>query len=222
MLKMAPSFMSANLLDIQGELRALDPYADYYHVDIIDWHYVRNMCLTPQIIKAMSSVTAVPIEAHLYVDNIDDDLVDLCLDSGARIVTMPSDVVGRSINRFANRIHQRGAKVGVFLNPYQEVSTIIPYVSELDYLLIMSVDPGFGGQVFIPQTYGRIQEACRIREEYGASFEISVDGNCDDDKFSKLAAAGADAVCLGRGVFSRNPDTAMAGKMTRKLLSEFS
>ena len=71
MLKMAPSFMSANLLNIQGELYALDPYADYYHVDIIDWHYVKNMCLTPQIIKAMSSATEVPIEAHLYVDTID-------------------------------------------------------------------------------------------------------------------------------------------------------
>ncbi len=218
MLKMAPSFMSANLLDIQGELSALDQYADYYHVDIIDWHYAKNMCLTPQIIKAMSSATDVPIEAHLYVDNIDEELIGLCLNSGAKIITMPSDAIGRSVNRFINQIHDAGARAGVFLNPYQQVDVVRPYIDKLDLLLIMSVDPGFGGQEFIPQTYERIREACRLRNDADAHFEISVDGNCDDDKFAKLSQAGADAVCLGRGVFSRHPDTATAGKITKTLL----
>lgn len=219
MLKMAPSFMSANLLNIQGELRALDAYADYYHVDIIDWHYVKNMCLTPQIIKAMSSATEVPIEAHLYVDAIDESLVNLCLDSGARIITVPSDVIGRSVNRLANQIHNRNAKFGVFLNPYQEIKTVTPYIHELDSLLIMSVDPGFGGQDFLPQTFDRVREACALRSVHGADFQIAIDGNCDDDKFAKLAAAGADVVCLGRGVFSRHPDTAIAGRLTKEALA---
>lgn len=219
MLKMAPSFMSANLLNIQGELYALDPYADYYHVDIIDWHYVKNMCLTPQIIKAMSSATEVPIEAHLYVDTIDENLVDLCLESGAKIITMPSDVIGRSVNRLANQVHHGNARFGVFLNPYQEIQTVIPYIHELDSLLIMSVDPGFGGQDFLPQTFDRVREAYALRSEHGADFQIAIDGNCDDDKFAKLAAAGADAVCLGRGVFSRHPDTAIAGRLTKEALA---
>lgn len=220
MLKMAPSFMSANLLNIKAELDALNPYADYYHVDILDWHYVRNLCLTPQIIKAMSSATELPIEAHLYFDCVDEQLLALCLDSGANIITLPSDVVGRSIHRFANLIHGRGSQIGVFLNPYQDIESVAPYADVIDNLLIMSVDPGFGGQEFLPQTYERIEKAVSLRERGGLSFTISVDGNCDDDKFARLSEVGADAVCLGRGVFGRDSDTANAGRLTKELLAK--
>lgn len=217
-MKMAPSFMSANLLDIRGELAACDAYADYYHVDIIDWHYVKNMCLTPQIIKAMSSATSIPIEAHLYVDNIDLDIIELCLNSGARLITVPADVVGRQIHRIATTVHNGGAKLGVFLNPAQAIEEVEPYAQLIDSLLIMSVDPGFGGQTFLPNTFERIARAKALRIESGASYQIAVDGNCDDDKFVPLIKAGADAVSLGRAVFARDPDTAKAAQLTRAAL----
>lgn len=214
-LNIAPSFMSADLLNIASEIEALDSYADYYHVDIIDWHYVRNMCLTPQFIKAMSTVTDVPIEAHLYVDGIDEELIALCLDSGASLITLPSDDVERSINRFAAMIHARGARVGIFLNPAQPVEVIVPYIDVLDTVLLMSVDPGFGGQEFNQHTYDRIAKVKSLREEHGASFHIAVDGNCNESRFMELAQAGADAFVLGRGLFDRDPDTRQAALLTR-------
>lgn len=213
-LAIAPSFMSANLLEVGAEIRALEPVADFFHVDIIDWHYVKNMCLTPQFIRAMHSATAVPIDAHLYVDNIDDELVQLCLDSGAGIITMPADVVGRNFNRFANRIHAAGARVGIFLNPTQPIETVLPYVEKIDHLLLMSVDPGFGGQAFIPSTYDRIRRACELRQELNLTYRIVIDGNCSSERFLPLAQAGADALCLGRGLFDRDPDTRRAGELT--------
>lgn len=218
-LAIAPSFMSANLLHVEDEIRALEPIADFFHVDIIDWHYVKNMCLTPQFIRAMHSATTVPIDAHLYVDNVDDELVQLCLDSGAGIITMPADVIGRSVHRFAYRIHSAGALVGIFLNPSQPVETVLPYAEVIDHLLLMSVDPGFGGQDFIPATYDRIRTACNLRKNLGLNYRIVIDGNCNADRFHSLAEAGADALCLGRGLFDCDPDTRRAGELTAQAIN---
>lgn len=219
-LKIAPSLMSANLLDIRSELAALDDVADYYHVDIIDWHYVKNMCLTPQFIAAMRTVTRRPIEAHLYVDNVDESLINTCLDAGANIITLPADVVGRSVNRYANLVHKRGAQFGIFLNPSQPIETIEPYASTLDSLLILSVDPGFGGQDFIPTTYERIRKAVEIRNHLGCSYQIAIDGNCNESRFLPLAQAGAEAFSLGRGLFGRDINTKHAGELTKKSLAD--
>lgn len=219
-LRIAPSLMSADLLDLRSELRALDPYADYYHVDIIDWHYVKNMCLTPQFIGAMRAETSLPIEAHLYVDNVDEALIETCLDAGANIVTMPADVISRSVNRFSRLIHDRGARVGVFLNPAQRVEEIEPYAQLLDTLLILSVDPGFGGQNFIPSTYARIERAVEMRSSLSCRYQIALDGNCDQTRFLPLARAGADALSLGRGLFERDANTRRAAELTRLSLDE--
>ena len=219
-MKMAPSLMSANLLELGNEIKALEPYADYLHVDIIDWHYVKNMCLTPQILKEVHSVTNVPIEAHLYVDNIEEDLIKTCIESGASIVTMPADVIGRSINRFAAYVHDAGAKIGVFLNPSQSIDSTIPYLKSIDLLLILAADPGYGGQSFLPDTYERIRRASQLRQEHHADFEIEIDGNCEESKFEALRRAGADVLALGRGCFGRSSRTAEAARLTRDSLLE--
>lgn len=219
-LTIAPSFMSANLLEVGKEIEALEPFASFFHIDIIDWHYVKNMCLTPQFIKAMSAVTEVPLDAHLYVDNIDEELIRTCLDAGAGIITMPADVVGRSVNRFANMIHEAGCRVGIFLNPSQPVDDVVPYIGQIDHLLLMSVDPGFSGQVFLPQTYDRIRRAVELRESHGLDYRIVIDGNCNEERFCDLAKAGADALVLGRGLFGRDPDTRRAAELTAQSIAE--
>lgn len=213
-MKIAPSLMNADLLNIGRELADLDAIADYYHVDIIDWHYVKNMCLTPQVIKVMRTVTTLPIEAHLYVDNVDEQLVDTCLDAGATMVTMPADVVGRSVNRLCTRIHKRGCKTGIFLNPSQDVRCIEPYAKMLDNVIVLSVDPGFSGQQFIEGTYERIRELRRMRKSLGATFQIAIDGDCNRERFIPLAKAGADALALGRGLFGRDLSTRKAAELT--------
>lgn len=217
-MKMAPSLMSANLLELGNEVRALEPYADCLHVDIIDWHYIKNMCLTPQVLKSVHAITSLPIEAHLYMDNIDEHLIEICLDAGATIITMPADVIGRSVHRFANLIHGAGAQIGVFLNPSQGINDVHPYASDIDELLLLAADPGFGGQSFIDGTYGRIEAACRMRTATGAHFEIEVDGDCEESRFAALAKAGADMLALGRGCFGRADNTAEAARLTLESL----
>lgn len=219
-MKMAPSLMSANLLELGNEVRALEPYADCLHVDIIDWHYVKNMCLTPQVLKAVRSITSLPIEAHLYMDNIDEQLIETCLDAGATIITMPADIIGRSIHRFASLIHEADAQVGVFLNPSQSIEDVRPYASDIDELLLLAVDPGFGGQRFIDSTYERIEAACQLRAETGTHFEIEIDGNCEEGRFAHLARAGADVLALGRSCFGRAEDTAEAARLTLESIEQ--
>ena len=213
-LKMAPSLMSMDLLDVRKSITTLNTRADFYHVDILDWHYVKNMCLTPHFIEAIRPITDVPIEAHLYVDNLEADLVQLCLDAGANIITMPSDIIDRQVYRLANLIHQQGASFGVFLNPSQPISTIAPYGELLDQLILMNVDPGFSNQKMIPRAYTRITEAKTLRDSNDWHYQITVDGNCNENNFEKLAVAGVDAYVLGRGLFGRNTDLSQAAEDT--------
>lgn len=215
-MKIAPSLMNMSLLNLERDIEILDRYTDFYHVDIIDWHYVKNMCLSPHIIRELRKITNKPIEAHLYMDNIDVNLINYCLDSGATIITMPSDVIGRSIHRFSNIIHQSGAKVGIFLNPSQPISILSQYSDVIDQLIILSVDPGFTGQCFINNTYKKILNAKAYRDISGDDFTITVDGGCNHKNYEKLFTAGADALVLGRGLFDRDPDLNIAISETYK------
>lgn len=209
-MKIAPSLMNMGLLHVEDDIRQLDTYTDFYHVDIIDWHYVKNMCLSPQVIKEIRKVTDKPIEAHLYVDNLEEDLIDYCLRCGADIITMPSDIVGRSIHRFSKLIHTHKAKVGVFLNPSQSVDEIQQYSDILDQLILLSVDPGFSGQDFVQGTFQKIANAKSYREASSSGYMITVDGGCNQSNFEHLFNAGANALVLGRGLFDRNANLGIA------------
>lgn len=201
MVKIAPSLMNMSLLQVEHDLHILDSITDLYHVDIIDGHYVPNMCLTPHFISQIRPVTSKPIEAHLYVDGIDKEFIDACIDAGASLLTLPADGVGRSIHRFCDYIHERGAKVGAFINPSDSVNVVSSYATELDSLLVLSVDPGFTGQKFIEGTYDRIVEARALRAEIGAHYEIAIDGGCNATNYHLLIEAGCDVLNLGRGLF---------------------
>lgn len=201
MVKIAPSLMNMSLLQVEHDLCVLDPITDLYHVDIIDGHYVPNMCLTPHFIAQIRPVTPKPIEAHLYVDGIDKEFIDVCIDAGASLLTLPADGVGRSIHRFCDHIHKRGAKVGAFINPSDPVDIVSSYAAELDSLLVLSVDPGFTGQKFIEGTYDRIVEAKALRAKAGAHYEIAIDGGCNATNYRLLIEAGCDVLNLGRGLF---------------------
>ncbi len=109
-VKFSPSLMCMDLLNIEKEIKILDPESDYYHVDILDWHYVKNMSLAPCFMAEINKISKVPQDVHLYVDNLDVDLVDLCIDSGAEIVTMPPEIIEKMAFRLFNHIHQRGKK----------------------------------------------------------------------------------------------------------------
>ena len=151
-IKVSASLMCMDLLHIASQVQILENYIDEFHMDIIDWHYCKNMALAPCFMKAIRTISSVPMEAHLYVDNIDMDLIDLCCESGANIITMPPEIIDRKLFHIHRELKKRQVEFGMSLNPSMPVDAIIPYGHLIDRLLILSVDPGFAGQPFIETT----------------------------------------------------------------------
>ena len=210
-----------DLLNIQKEIEILNTKADYYHVDIIDWHYCKNMSLAPCFIEAIDKITEVPIDAHLYVDNIDIDLVQLCIDSGAEIITLPPEVVARQTMRLIRLIKSQNKKVGFFLNPSASLSVLEPYIEYIDRLLIMTVDAGFAGQEFVPQSLEKIKLAAKWKAERGYHYEIACDGCCNEKYYRALYQAGCEVFIIGTsGLFGKSEDTLDALRITEKLIGQ--
>lgn len=211
-VKISPSLMCVDLLNIEREIRTLAPRSDYFHVDILDWHYCRNMCLAPCFMQAIRGITDVPMDAHLYVDNIDAELVQLCIDSGAEIIEMPPEVIERQVYRLANLIHGQKKQFGIFINPAVSLDVILPYAHLIDRLLIMTVDPGFAGQPFVEKSLEKIAEAKRWKRERGFTYEIACDGACNERWYRQLYDAGCEVFIVGNsGLFSKDrADTAHA------------
>jgi len=185
----------------------MDPHADYYHIDIIDWHYIKNMSLAPCFMEAIHKISKVPLDAHLYVDNIEEDLINLCIDSGAEIITMPPEVVQRQTIKLIRLIKSRNKKVGFFINPSTRLDILEPYLEYVDRILIMTVDPGFAGQDFVPQSLSKIRQAREWRDEKHYSYEIACDGCCNERYYKPLYDAGCDVFIVGNsGLFRKDPD----------------
>ena len=219
--RLAPSLMCMDLLNIEKEIRILNEKVDEYHVDIIDWHYCKNMSLAPCFMKAISQITEIPMDAHLYVDNIDMDLLELCCKSGAKIITMPPEVIERQVYRFKNYLNSRNVEFGIFINPAVSLEVIKPYGAIIDRLLIMTVDPGFAGQAFIDASYDKIREAKRLREENSWHYSIAVDGCCNENYYKELYKSGADTFVLGNsGLFGKSKDTKEALEIALQNLQE--
>ncbi len=209
-VKIAPSLMCMDMMNVQEQMKVLKK-ADYLHVDIIDWHYVKNMCLAPVFMDQLKKITDVPMDAHLMVDNTDTDLVKACLDSGAEFVCFDPNVVQPRAFRLINQIKQAGKKAGAFINPAMPLEIIMPYIHHLDMITFMSVDPGYAGQPFVEEALGKMTQAKRLKEEKGYTYEIQVDGSCNKNTYKKLYDAGAEVFVVGTsGLFGNDPDLATA------------
>ncbi|MDD3337747.1 MAG: D-allulose 6-phosphate 3-epimerase [Lachnospiraceae bacterium] len=220
-VKFSPSLMCMDLLNIEREIKTMNPKSDYYHVDIIDYHYCRNMSLAPCFMEQIKKITDVPMDAHLYVDNIDRELVQTCMDSGAEIITMPPDVIERQAIILMRQIKAAGKKVGIFINPAVRLEVIEPYADMVDRLLIMTVDAGFAGQKFVPQSLDKIRQAKAWKRERGYTYEIAVDGCCNEAYYRQLYDAGTEVFIVGTsGLFSKDKDTAKALEITENLINE--
>lgn len=218
-IKVSVSLMCMDLLHIASQVQILENYIDEFHMDIIDWHYCKNMALAPCFMKAIRTISSVPMEAHLYVDNIDMDLIDLCCESGANIITMPPEIIDRKLFHIHRELKKRHVGFGISLNPSMPVDVIIPYGHLIDRLLILSVDPGFAGQPFIETTYDRIQKAVQLREENHWHYQIEVDGCCNEKYYQRLYQSGADVFIVGgSGLFSKSKNTEKAARTCLDLI----
>lgn len=204
MVKIAPSILSADCSNLGRDVGALAGWgADWVHFDVMDGHFVPNLTFGPPICKAVRPLTNLPIDAHLMVED-PTRFIPWFLQAGADLITIHVEAE-KHLNRALQLIHEGGCKAGVVLNPgtpVQAVKNLLPYC---DLVLIMSVNPGFGGQKFIPESLEKISELRRMIDERKLAVEIEVDGGINPETARLCLDAGATVLVAGSAIFE-SPD----------------
>jgi ribulose-phosphate 3-epimerase len=204
MIKIAPSILSADFARLGQEIEAIDAGgADYVHVDVMDGHFVPNITIGPLVVEAARRVTNLPLDVHLMIDNPDCYIPEFAR-AGADIITVHSEAV-HHLHRTVQLIRSLGKKAGVSINPATPVSALEVILDDLDLVLVMSVNPGFGGQSFIPACLPKIEALRRMIDRRGLTVELEVDGGVKLDNIRTIAAAGAEVFVAGSAVFG-TPD----------------
>lgn len=206
-IMMAPSILSADFLNLKSSVIKVAAGADYIHVDVMDGHFTPNLTIGPLFVSGLSKAFSNPLDVHLMIDN-PESTIDWYLDAGASLVTMHVEALVHA-NRTINHIHDRGCQAGIALNPGTPVHAVRELVNDADLILIMSVNPGFGGQRFIPSTVRKIRELKAMCEELNAHPLIEVDGGINPATAPLVASAGAQVLVAGSSVFGA-PDPARA------------
>lgn len=208
--KFSPSLMCMNLVEFREQITAMNQRADMYHIDIMDGHYVKNITLSPFFISQVKSITQLPIDTHLMVEN-PADFIPMVAEAGADYISPHAETINKDAFRVINQIKSLGCKAGIAINPATPLDYIREYVHLLDKITIMTVDPGYAGQKFIPEMLKKIKLAKEWKEQYGYHYLIEVDGSCNKATFKQLAEAGAEVFIVGSsGLFNLHPDVAVA------------
>jgi len=199
-MKIAPSILSADFVRLGDELGKIeDAGADMIHIDVMDGHFVPNITIGPFIVEAVRKATSLPLDVHLMIDR-PDDYVSAFADAGADIITVHVEAATH-LHRTIQQIKEKGKKAGVSLNPSSPLIMTECILEYVDLLLIMSVNPGFSGQKFIPSALEKIREARRMLDKIGSKAYLEVDGGIKLDNIAEVASAGADMFVSGSGVF---------------------
>jgi len=197
---LAPSILAADLGRLAEELRAAERGgAGVVHVDVMDGHFVPNLTFGPAIVKAVRGITDLPIDAHLMVSNAPDH-VEAFMDAGASWISVHVEAVTH-LQRAIARLRERGVKAGVAVNPATPLLSLEEILPEVDFVLLMTVNPGFTGQEFLPSVVDKVRRLHRIVQERGLPVKIEVDGGIDEGNIRTIVEAGADIVVAGAAVF---------------------
>jgi ribulose-phosphate 3-epimerase len=214
---LAPSILSADLSNLAQQIRMVEiGGAGWIHCDIMDGHFVPNITFGPVVVKAARKCTRLPLDVHLMIKNPDNYLEDF-RNAGADIISVHFEEVVH-LNRTVNRIKELGAKAGVVINPSTPVSSLKDIAEYIDLLLIMTVNPGFGGQSFISNSERRISEAVELRNSLNTKYLIEVDGGINNKTIKSVLKAGCDVFVAGSSVF-HNDNISAATAELKNLIS---
>jgi len=202
-IQISPSILSADFSQLGSEIKKLEEGgADLIHVDVMDGHFVPNLTIGPPVIKNLRKYTKLPFDVHLMISPV-HEFIESYADAGADIITIHPEAT-ENLKESINLIKKFGKKVGVSLNPKTEIDTLIDEIENIDLVLVMSVNPGFGGQKFMPEILYKIKELKKIKDKSKYRFDIEVDGGINFSNSKIVLEAGADILVSGTTVFKEN------------------
>ncbi len=197
---LAPSILSADFTKLGEEVKAVeDAGADWIHVDVMDGHFVPNITMGPLVVKAVRKVTSLPIDVHLMIENPDNYIPEF-IKAGSDYISVHAESCVH-LNRTIQLIKESGVKAGVALNPSTPISSLDWILEDLDYVVIMSVNPGFGGQSFIKSSLEKIRQLRKIIDDLGLSTIIQIDGGVSENTIEEISLAGTDSFVAGSAVY---------------------
>ena len=200
MVKIAPSILSADFSRLGEEVKAVEEAgADWIHVDVMDGRFVPNITIGPLVVESLRKVTKLPLDVHLMIENADQYIEDFA-NAGADIISVHAEACPH-LHRTIQSIKENGAKAGVVLNPATTLFALDEIIEQVDMVLLMSVNPGFGGQTFIGSVLSKIELLCNTLNESGVELDVEVDGGIKPDNAATIKQAGANVLVAGSAIF---------------------
>jgi ribulose-phosphate 3-epimerase len=214
LIELAPSILSADFAHLAEQAQAaLAGGATLLHVDVMDGHFVPNITIGPPVVASLRKATQVPLDCHLMIEN-PDQYIPAFAEAGADWISVHQEAC-RHLHRTLELIRSQGAKVGVVLNPATPVDTLSEVLGIVDYVLVMSVNPGFGGQKFIPGSLDKMRQLAGLRQAKRLNFRIEVDGGIALDTVGDAVRAGAEILVAGNAIFGKGDPKTNAQKLLK-------
>ena len=202
-IQISPSILAADFSQLGNEIKRLEKGgADMIHVDVMDGHFVPNLTIGPPVIKALKKHSSLLFDVHLMIAPV-HKYIEAYSNAGADIITIHPEAT-ESLKESISKIKELNKKVGVSLNPETKIDTIINYLDEIDLVLVMSVNPGFGGQKFMPEVLSKIKDLKQIQKEKMIEFDIEIDGGINFENYKAAIEAGANILVSGTTIFKSN------------------
>jgi len=218
MVQIVPSILSADFARLAEEIARVEGAGiSMLHVDVMDGHFVPNLTLGPPLVEAIRKRSRLKFDCHLMVEN-PDLIAPLFIKAGANLVSVHAEV-SRNLDRTLHAIQDEGARAGVVINPATPIETIENVLDFVDYVLVMSVNPGFGGQSFIPRSLDKVRRLDRIRQQRGYAYKIEIDGGVSQSNVAEIVRAGCDWLVAGSAVF-HSEDAAAAVNQMQQIAAE--
>jgi len=212
----APSILSADFSRLGDEIKAVESAgADWIHADVMDGHFVPNITFGPMIVESVRRVTSLPIDVHLMIEN-PNDYIPAFAEAGASLISVQVEA-SVHLNRSVQLIRDCGARPGVVLNPSTPVQTLEWIIDQVDYVLIMSVNPGFGGQAFIKNSLEKIRALRQLIQQKNLKTLIEIDGGVNEETIADIAAAGVDVFVAGSAIFGSRDYQAIINAFRQKI-----